>query len=346
MNQTSNYKTIEIDSSKGGGGDIWMRLSGFYSVAAISEKYKFKILIPVFLKDIAEHTFGSRLIIITKSDRKIKHSYTSLGLKDLLKPIIKGARFISPYQRAVIHDKRKRYFKDHLNLALFDLADYLGLIQLPATRWIEHYQGYLEIIGIKKLRNIGYDKFVDQLKADAAYIQSKLQQTIPVSSLLKIPRGFGSEIVIFPTGTGRQFVPLWWAKKNFPSAYYAFFSGDEDAELFSSAGLKTIIFFGPGDIVKIALNARWVLSTDSFPSHLIQSATKNCTILITGTLRSRIISPVFEGKVVNAEVSCHPCLHKARKVHPECAAGFTECLNWKNDAYTQNIYDSIKSLTF
>jgi|GEM_PF-1048168 len=342
MAATENFTLIGVDSSTGGNGDIWMRLIGFYAASALLPQYKFKIQVPAFFKNIAEYTFGDRLIIVSQTETKLKYTYTVFGLRDLLGPVIKGSRFIAPYQRAVAHDKKKKQFKDKLNNRLFDVANWLGLVSVPSAKWIEVYQGYLEIIGIKQIKSIGYDDFTKQLKVDFDTIFPKLQTGFPVSAGLQLPGDIGQNVVIFPTGTSRQFIPVWWAKHNMPDAYYAFFFKDTEAELFKNAGLKTVFFYEePGDIIRLAHSAKWTISTDSFPAHLLQYSSKRCTILITEVLSSRIISPAFEGKVVEAEVACHPCLHMNRKTHPLCAEGFAECLNWKNERYTKNILDSV-----
>jgi hypothetical protein len=259
-----------------------------------------------------------------------------------VKGISKGKRYISPYQRSVINDKKNKQFKDSINILLFTIADFFGVVQVPSLKWITVYQGYLDVIGIKKLRKISYEQYIAQLQSDYELIYTKLNSNIPVSSELQFPGDLKEKIVIFPTGTSRQFIPVWWAKENLPDAYYAFFYKDKEADMFKAAGLKIVYFYKePGDIIALSHCAKWTISTDSFPSHLLQSASNKCSITITEVLRSRIISPVFKGQVIDAQVNCHPCLHLDRKNHPYCAAGYTECLNWKNKVYTENIINSI-----
>lgn len=339
---TGNKQLIEVDSSKGGNGDIWMRLVSFYAFAALLPQYQFAILIPGFFKNLAEYTFGDRLKILTQSDRPLAYTYTSLGIKDLVRDIIKGRRFISPYQRAVIHDKKQKQLKDYVNTAIFNIADGLGVVQVPASVYIEVYQGYLDVIGIKKVRSVDYPRYTAQLKADFEILSSRLAEHVPISPELQIPADLHENVVIFPTGTSRQFIPVWWAKQHLPDAYYAFFHKDKDREEFIAAGLKVLPFYKePGDIIKLAQSAKWTITTDSFPSHLLQYAVKNCTVLITEVLKSRIVSPVFQGVVVDAVAPCHPCLHLARAVSPLCAAGYPECINWKSEVYTQNIITAV-----
>jgi hypothetical protein len=333
-----------IDSTKGGNGDHWMRLVSFYAFAKLMPELKFRICVPPFLRGLAEYIFGDRLIIVSDFQGKPDLTYTNLGIKDLIKPILSGYRFISPYQRAVIRDKKKKELKDAVNTLIFDLADHFGLVQVPDSKFITCYQGYLDLIGIKKLRPVSYERYVEQLKADYPLLVEKQKGDLPTSPELTIPEDLGENILVYPTGTSRQFVPLWWALKFMPDAYYAFFSRDPDLLEFQKAGLKVIPFYKePGDIIRLAQLAKWTVSTDSFPSHLLQYATEKCTVVLTEVLKSRIVSPVFQGAVVDSLAPCHPCLHMARNIHPHCSAGFTECMNWKNPLYKNDIIDSLES---
>ncbi|MEJ7560464.1 MAG: hypothetical protein WKF66_19300 [Pedobacter sp.] len=336
---------ITIDSTKGGNGDVWMRLVSFYAFAKLLPGLKFRICVPAFLRDLAEFTFGDRLTIVSDFQGKVDLTYTHLGIKDLLKPILGGQRFISPYQRSVIKDKKKKELKDRINTIIFDIADFFGFVQLPDSKYITFYQGYLDVIGIKKLRSVNYERYLEQLLADYPLLVQKQMGNLPVSEELTIPDNLPQSILVYPTGTSRQFVPMWWAVKYMPDAYYAFFFKDPDLLEFANAGLKVIAFYKePGDIIRLSQVARWTMSTDSFPSHLLQYATANCTLVLTEVLKSRIVSPVFKGKVVNSLAPCHPCLHMARNLHPLCAAGFKECLNWRNPVYTHDIVNSVNTL--
>lgn len=336
-------RKLIIDSTKGGNGDIWMRLISFYIVAGILTDYELCLIIPSFFQKLADATFGDRLFILNKKDEiKPDLIYNNLGIIDLLQDIAKGKRFISPYQRAVINDRKVKKPKDYVNICLFSILDFFGKVQVPAWKWIKSYQGYLDIIAIKQLRCISYEQYLSQMESDGELIFNKLNGIIPVSPQLQIPDDLNDNILIYPTGTSRQFIPVWWAKSNLPLAYYAFFYKDKDAEEFKIAGLKTVFFYEePGDIITLARQAKWTISTDSFPSHLLQFSIKKCSITITEVLISRIIAPFFKGKVIDAEVNCHPCIHLDRNNHPLCAAGYIECQNWKSTKYTQNIINSI-----
>lgn len=340
----SKKQKLTIDSLKGGNGDIWMRLVSLYSIAGLITHLEIRILIPEFLRSLARHSFGDRLTILENSNEEIRLQYSSAGMRHLIKGFVEGYRYILPYQRAVIKDKKKQQVKDNINILLFNIAQRLGLVQIPDWKWINSYQGYLDIIGLNVLKQVSYDVFLRQLFADFHLLYTKLNGNIPRSAELVIPGDLNQNILVFPTGTARQFIPVWWAEKNLPDAYFAFFYKDKGAAAFEKAGLKTIKFYHePGDIIVLANNASWTISTDSFPSHLLQSATKNCTITITEVLKSRIVSPAFKGKVADSVAACHPCLHLDRKNHPLCAAGHSECINWKSKLYTENILHSVSS---
>ncbi len=336
-------KQLIIDSSKGGNGDIWMRLISFYSMAGLLSNYEIRLLIPAFFKNLAQYTFGDRIFFIDETEADtVQLNYTNLGIIDLFKDVVRGKRYISPYQRSVIHDKKKKELKDVINIALFTVADVFGFVQIPAWKWINAYQGYLDVIGIKKLRKVTYADYISQLQLDYEVINKKLALQIPISPELQFPADLNENIIVFPTGTSRQFVPVWWAERYMPDAYYAFFYKDDEANIFKAAGLKVLSFYKePGDIIALSKMSKWTVSTDSFPSHLLQYASSTCSITITEVLKSRIISPVFKGKVINAQVECHPCLHLARKIHPFCAAGYSECQNWRSSMYTNDLLSSI-----
>ncbi len=336
---------IKIDSTRGGNGDIWMRLVSFYVISKIVRECQFYIKVPSIFLNIATHTFGDRLKIISNNQIESNYYvYTHLGIKDLIIPILKGQRFISPYQRAIIEDKKKKSLKDFINIVIFKSLNFFGLVLVPEKKWITSYQGFLDTIGIKQIKNkVSYPFYLQQLKIDSISIMNKLKHNIPVSIQLKIPHDLHKNIIVFPTGTSRQFIPLWWAIKYFPNAYYAFYVNDLEAKIFLKAGLKVVYFFKePGDIIYLSKFSRWCISTDSFPSHLLQFSNSNSTILLTEVLKSRIVFPFFSGNVIDSVAPCHPCLHKERKANPKCAAGFEECLNWESDLYFKNILKSIK----
>jgi hypothetical protein len=341
----STSKTLKIDISEGGNGDMWMRLVSFYAVAKLLPHLKFQLYLPAFMRQLARYCFDDRLTIADNRG-ECDILFTSLGLKHMLKGIGKGNRYIAPYHRSVILDKGKRTMKDWLNIALHNLGQAAGRIYLPPWEIVKDYQGYMDIIGLEDLQGIDYPTYVHQLEVDyPGHVTKLLSPVMPTSTELTFPEDLDQSIVIFPNGTGRQFIPVWWAIQYLPDAYYAFFIKDVYANDFLKAGLKVVYYYKePGDIIALSHKASWTISTDSFSSHLLQYSTKRCTITMTELLASRIITPVFQGEVVNAVAPCYPCLHLERNAHPTCMAGYKDCLNWKSELYSQNILLSISYL--
>lgn len=50
------------------------------------------------------------------------------------------------------------------------MLDWLGIVQIPNWESISNYQGYLDIIGIKKIRHTSNQKLNDQLTLDHSVI--------------------------------------------------------------------------------------------------------------------------------------------------------------------------------
>ncbi len=331
---------LYVDAVVGGSGDLWMRLVGFYSMAKLKPNLEIYLYVNDTFRPFMKLVFGDRLIFVETKPKEMKLTYTGIGLRHLIPGIIKGERYIAPFQRIIVAERKHKSFKDSLNIFLFGIMDNLSLIHVPPEKVMATYHGYLETAGIKKLRDISLETFSKQVNEDYPILYDKLNAELPLSPELQIPNDINENIVFFANGNSRQFAPLWWAKENFPNAYYAFFYKEPDFKLFQDAGMKVIPFYKEiGDMIEISKRAKWTVCTDSFSSHVIQSSNKNCTILITEVVPSRVISPAFKGPVVDNEVACHPCVHSNRRV--PCEAGLFECLNWKNSRYTENIKKSI-----
>ena len=339
----AKHQTLRVDISEGGNGDMWMRLVSFYAMAELLPQLRIELYLPGFMRTLADHTFGDRLVML--ADRTACDvSFTSLGLRHMLPGLRAGKSYVSPYHRSVILDKGERTFKDRLNIALHNLGQVAGRIHLPPWDVVNDYQGYMDITGIKALRGITYTAYLEQLHADYPAVKERLRAgNLPTSPELTFPADLEQRTLVFPNGTSRQFIPVWWAVRYLPEAYYAFFVRDDYAKDFEAAGLQVVYYYKePGDMIELSHRAAWTVSTDSFSSHLLQSATERCTITTTEVLASRIISPVYAGEVVDAVAPCHPCLKMERNAHPTCMAGYTDCLNWKSEVYSQNILHSIR----
>src|SRR5690606_7711107 len=98
-----------VDSSTGGRGDMWMRLVGYYAFAAIKPNLEFHVYLPQFLRQLAIEIFGDRIHIMTDEEaaKQPMLSYTGLGIRHLMKGILKGKRYIASFQRTVFNDKKE-----------------------------------------------------------------------------------------------------------------------------------------------------------------------------------------------------------------------------------------------
>jgi len=254
-------------------------------------------------------------------------------LRDLISPVLRGRRFASPYGRVVIHDSKRRNLKDRLNMIALAAGDKARVVFSPPWFSLNHYQGYAEVVVIPALRDISPAEFNAGLARDYMEIRGRLWDA-PRSPEFKPPSGLEQKILIFPTGTSRQFVPLEWARANLPEAVFAFFHKDPDLELWRKAGMEVVAFYSePGDMLSLSAVARATASTDSFPSHFLQYCAPRLVVMLTELERHRVVSPAFDGQVVPSLAPCHPCLHMERKRFPLCQAGHPACLNWQSPQY-------------
>jgi hypothetical protein len=334
-------RLIYIDATTGGRGDLWMRFIGAYAFAGLKPDVEIHLLIPDFILKLAEQIFGDRLVFHTSDEeKKFNLSYSTLGIRHLTKELMKGKRFISPFQRINIKDKKKKQLKDYVNLFIFNILDSLNLVSVPPYRWSRTYHGFMELVAIRQLRGVSYDEFNAQVRKDYPLTESRLNMDIPVSPELVIPADIKDKILIFPSGTSKQFMPPDWAAIHYPDAYYAIFHLEWEVDRFTKHGLKVVPYYvEPGDIVALSREAKWTICTDSFPSHLIQSTHARASTLITEVEKSRVINPGFKGIVVDSVVTCHPCVRTGRML--PCTSGFMECANWKSSIYAENIMRSI-----
>ena len=215
------------------------------------------------------------------------------------------------------------------------MFDRLGRIGVPPWSAIPRYQAYLELVTLPAFRDVLYEDFVEQAERDYPLIRMRLSEEVPVTDELSIPEFLGEKVLVFPSGTARQSIPVPWARAFFPDAAYGFFHKDPEMARFARAGLTTVSFYRQaGDILALARRARAVLTVDSFPSHLLQYGLPESTaILLTELRRERTVSPFFAGAVVESTAPCHPCLHVAKGPGTRCQAGHVECINWLDPGY-------------
>lgn len=332
---------LDLDIRVGGLGDIWMRLVSFYAVAKLRPDIRIRLLLPDKLRRVARHGFGDGLEILDELPVSGRIVYAVRGLRDLIPTAISGLRYASPYGRVVIHDRKIRSFKDQLNATAYTVSDWLGLVYSPPWGSFQYYQGYSEVVTLPVFRPIEIDHFVEALRAIGPILRERLQAA-PCSEGFEVPSYIGDRAVIFPTGTGYQFIPLEWARLHLPDAVYAFFHRDPEMEKWREAGLSVVPFkTEPGDMIALALRAKVAASTDSFASHVLQSVTDKSVVMLTELPHHRIVSPIFAGQVVPSLAACHPCLHRERSSFPTCSSGHAACLNWNSPDYAWRIKQAL-----
>ena len=344
VSPTNARTPLNLDLRVGGHGDNWMRLASLYSAAVLRPQFTLSCLVPPMLRPLAQGIFSDRILLPTELPDK-GLAYENKGLRALLPRAFRGERFIVPYHRVMTRDWNTGSLKDAVNVRLFSFFDALGWTQLPPWPALDVYQGYLEVVSIAALRDIAWPEYLAQAEKDFPQIVARMGETVPVSPELTFPADIGSAVAVFPSGTSHQFMPLSWARRHLPDAYYCFFHRDPEQEAFRAAGLRILNFFRePGDIVEIARRARWTVTTCSLPSHLLQFSTEKVTVALIQFPRSRIVSPFFRGAVVEPGAPCAPCPHLERKGFPLCKAGYSECMSWGSHVYTSRLLASIPKL--
>jgi hypothetical protein len=325
-------KILALDSTMGGLGDIWMRLTALYSLAALNSCVFIKLSIPKHLLAVAKIAFPDRLELDT-IPFKGAYEFNHLGLRHLLPKIMQGERFACPFTRILQTERKHTKAKDVLNDALFTLVSATRRIKQPTVSSVRTYQGFHELSMFPELR-ASYPEFVTQTKHDALEIQKRLHLHWPKCN----PPEF--DILVFPGGSAHQIMPPAWAKANLPKATFAFFAGDPFQLEFEALGLTTQNFKSTEDLILLIAAAGWILVTDSFPSHVAQSYTASATLMLTEQVPPRTIYPAFEGSVVQTAAPCAPCKHIVRGFS-RCEAGHDFCTTWSDKKYTKELLATV-----
>ena len=330
---------LSVDLRAGGLGDVWMRLAGFHAAAALRPGLRVSAAVPDVLYDIASAGFGGRLEVATEAEAGAV-TYSVRGLRDLLPSALRGRRWAAPYGRVVIRDWNRWRVRDRLNSLAYAGADFCGLVHSPPWDSLAWYQGYSEIVLLPSLRMIKPEEFNCQVAADLPDISRRVARhaaACPVPG----PESVDGRVVVFPTGSARQFIPLEWAKAHLGDAVFALHESEPDPGKWRDAGLAVVIYSTPAQIAALGRRARIALTTDSFPSHVLQYAGAEVVVLITEAARHRVVSPGFTGHVVDAVAPCHPCPHLERRAAPRCKEGHEVCLNWASPVYAAGIREAV-----
>jgi hypothetical protein len=323
---------LALDSTVGGLGDIWMRLTALYSLAALNPGVILRFRIPKDLVAAARIAFHDRLDL-DSTPLKGAYQFSHLGLRHLLPKILQGERFACPFTRILQAERKRTNVKDFINDNLFTLASATRRVKQPTVSSIRTYQGFHELSMFPELR-ASYSEFIAQMRRDFLEIRARLLHHLPQR---KQP---ADDVMVFPGGSAHQVMPPAWAKSNLPKSMFAFFAGDPFLMEFDALGLHTKQFKSPEELLLLVAAARWIVVTDSFPSHIVQSYTGSATVMLTEQVPPRTIHPAFDGLVVQTTAPCAPCKHIARGFGP-CESGREFCVTWSDRSYTEALLATV-----
>lgn len=326
--------TVYVDMRVGGLGDIWMRLAALFSLSGLVQT-QYACIVPAVIRGIAQNVFGDRVAFADEHTRS-NLLFTNRGIRHLLPGILTGRRYLAPYHRLTAKDWGRNNLKNSINRLGFELFDKLELIGIAPCEVLENYQGYVEMMCIASLRTIDYSRYLEQAAIDYEIICARLQQQ---SASFAGAAALSKRVVVFPSGSGHQVMTGEFAASNLAGAVFCFHENDSYSSIFerqAGTGTVEILKFGrPSDIVDICNSAAVVVTTDSFPSHLIQFLKVNSIIILAEQPATRIIAPHYRGRFLSSLAPCSPCPHLAR-VH-KCKAGFDFCLTWQNGALAESL---------
>lgn len=326
---------ILIDARSGRLGDCLMRMVGLYAAATYHD-VPLEVVPHSSLELIARRIFNRRITVVSNLDRPADYTFSSLGLRRIFPLGFGRSAVAAPYHRTVLWGIHKSSPYTCLKSVALTVLDRFGMVLSPPNSLREAYHGFAEACCLKNLRVSEPDKLNVVCRSIWPELQSNLQS--------KINGTLDSRVAVFPSGTSQQFMPAAWAAKWLPNANFYFHDSDQRRRTFESAGLQIKIFCSPEDIVRIGQASRWTITTDSFPSHVLQIATNRLTVCLTRERATRVVAPGFGGVVVHSSAACSPCAGPTSD--PErCRVGLVECSSWGNTNYSRKVLDSIPRTT-
>jgi hypothetical protein len=329
-------RTLTLDSTVGGMGDIWMRLTALYSLAALRPELAIRVRIPNSVLAVARIVWPDRFTI---TDQKLPGAIqiTHLGLRHLWQRMCTGEKFLAPFFQIQQADRKKTKLKHFINTFLIHSVRATPALYLPTRQTVSHYQGFHEFSALPEFSDLTNEDFRQQAALDFLPTRQRLRKLRPKAMHPKW------NVIVFPSGTAHQVMPPTWAKEHLPEAIYAFFYQDYFLTDFKRLSLETVTFNSVESLLKMASFAEKLVVTDSFPSHPTQAYTADTVVALSQQPRSRIVHPCFDGVVVDSQANCCPCANRARgaRGYSRCEAGKDFCVTWSHPAYTQTLLASI-----
>lgn len=311
-----------------------MRMTVLYSLAKLLPDLEIHILTQDHQRNIYRHLFADRIHLpdeLTRPD----YAYEAHWIKDKIR---NRQKMIVPYFRLSYARTRHKTFKKRFRYLVFSILCLTGWIKAPSAKYNHTYSGYLQVCALDHFSSISYEQVVEQLKKDHPILRQKLHELHPPS-----PEP-GVALLVFPGGSSHQQMPEHWAKEHLPHATFAIHSSNTCDELnkYQSLGLNTVTFTNTSELLKLMSNARQILSTDSFTSHLCQVYAPTSIIALTQQLPYLIINPAFEGTYIESQAPCCPCVDIGRFEGKLCMAGRVSCVTWENKIYNQTLLHTLK----
>jgi len=305
-----------------------MRLLALYSLAALRPERRHTILISPALVPLARMLFADRFDIHTEGGPGV--AYTHLGLRHTLGAVVSGRRFVYPFYWLMREQRRQSTFRDRLNDTAIRIASLSGRIVLPSRGNSNTYQGFMELQALSAFRTVAVRDFDAQAKRDFAAIGSRLR--------VQFGNSRADGVLVFPSGTAHQVLPPRWAAEQLPDACFAFHERDGYAGRFSEQGLRVERFHTPEEMLTLGRDARRVLVTDSFPSHVWQLMGERIVVLLSQQPRIRVVHPGFpDEQIVASRAPCCPCRNRDRGNHSLCDAGREYCRTWTEVDYIKDV---------
>jgi hypothetical protein len=326
-------KELSLDSTVGGLGDVWMRLTALHSLSALVSGRKIQLRIPKSLVNVAQHVWPDRFLS-TSDPLPGAIEITHLGLRHLLPRLLTGHQFLNPFYQILRADRKSRTPKHLLNEVLIQGANALGVMHVPTAASVECYQGYHEFSAVPEFRAVPYPSFLEQVTKDFPITRARMRKLWPTES----PATW--RVLVLPSGTGHQIMPPDWARTHLSDATFAFFKSDTYKNEFLEQGLQVAEFGSVEGLLKLAAQAQVAVVTDSFPSHPLQAYSAATVVALSQQPRLRIVHPAFDGRIIHSKAECTPCANLARGAGP-CAAGLQFCTTWSHKFYTRELLASL-----
>jgi len=325
-----------IDSRIGGLGDVWMRLIALHTLSGITNEQHTLIIKPS-LTSLASAIFGDRVSIQVDGEPDVV--YTHYGLRHLLVGMSKGTKYVHPFHWVLRETRKHAGPKDLINDLAVGLVAASGRLLIPIRKYVWEYQGFMELSALKPFSRVDVGLFENASRSDWALLSAKLRSLVSHSDRA------GTDIVVFPSGTAHQIMPVSFARDHLSSASFAFHANDSYGAQYESGGLKVKTFSTPEEMLQLGCDARFVLCTDSFPSHLWQTWGARVLVLLSQQTAKQVVHPGFpESQIINSLAPCVKCRSRVR-THAEhtCDAGRIFCDTWSHPIYVQKLLSLIAS---